>query len=100
VDLKSHPDLYDRLQVLVGHEVKDALGRNYEQALMDVIEQAKNLNLTTGPGSWRAERFREVTRKFRELGVKQLLEENPDLAEAVGDVKAEKRVRKTGIRVN
>lgn len=95
VDLKTHPELYDRLQVLAGHEVRDAQGRNYEEAMLDVVKEAEENDYPIGPDSWRAERFREVTREFHRLAREQLLAENPDLAEAVGEVQAEMKSKKT-----
>lgn len=88
------PKEYARYQVLAGKEVKDLMGRNYEQAMLDVIERAKVLQRTTGPDSWRAQEFREVTNAFHKRARQQLLKEFPELREAVRAAKKEERERR------
>lgn len=92
--IQLEPKELDRLRVLAGQEVTNALGQNFEQAMLDVITQAQEFGRTTGPNSWRAAKFQEVAEEFKARARAQLLQEFPDLAEAAKQADIDDRTAK------
>ncbi len=85
------PKEHEQYEILSGNGVTNSLGQTYEGAMIQVIADTEALGNTSGPDSWRAAKFVEVTTDYRRRARVELLKKFPDLARDVQAAENESR---------